>query len=156
LTQKDRSIVSSLFCIVVGALFCIGSRKYGDLRAGFPNAGFFPFVGGALMILLSLIQLVATFLAKNEKVVQTVAFFPQRDTPKRLSVTLVILFLYGISLNYLGFLITTFLFIVALLKFLEPQKWTTVFIGAFLTSILSYTLFEILLKVQLPKGMIGI
>jgi len=156
LRRREQSVLSSLFCTVVGALFCIGSTKYGDLRAGFPNASFFPFMGGALLILLSLMQLVAAFLAEGKKDDRGIAFFPQKDTLKRLSVTLLILFMYGISLTYLGFLITTFFFIVALLKFLEPQKWTIVFIGAFLTSISSYTLFEILLKVQLPKGMIGI
>jgi len=141
---------------VVGGLFCLGSTRYGDLGAGFPNASFFPFLGGALLIILSLIQLVGTGLRKNGAVDQAVRFFPQKDTLKRVSVTLLILFMYGVLLTHLGFLITTFLLIVTLLKFLEPQKWTIVFIAAFLTSICSHTLFELLLKVQLPKGIIGI
>jgi hypothetical protein len=32
----------------VGILFCGGSVKFGDIRAGFPSAGFFPFMGGAM------------------------------------------------------------------------------------------------------------
>ena len=156
LTQKDRRVLSTLFCIVVGLLFCIGSTKYGDVRAGFPNAGFFPFVGGSLLILLSLVQLVAALVTKRGKAEFAAPFFPQKDTPQRVAVTLLILFTYGIALTYTGFLITTFLFIVALFKCLEPQRWRTTIIAAFLISAPSYILFEVLLKVQLPKGIIGI
>jgi putative tricarboxylic transport membrane protein len=126
------------------------------VRAGFPNAGFFPFVGGSLLILLSLVQLVAALVTKRGEGKLTAPFFPQKDTPQRISVTLLILFMYGIALTYIGFLITTFLFIVALFKCLEPQRWTVAIIDAVLTSTSSYILFEVLLKVQLPKGIIGI
>ena len=85
-----------------------------------------------------------------------ITFFPQKDSLKRLVIVLFVLFMYSLSLVYLGFLITTFLFMILLLKFLEPQRWTTTLMIAFLTSISAYLLFEIFLKVQLPKGVFGI
>ena len=156
LTRRDRDVVSSLVCIGVGMLFCVGSVKFGDIRAGFPSAGFFPFVAGVILFLLSLIQLVGVFITGKAREGKGEEFFQQKDSLKRLVITLVILFFYGGALVYVGFLITTFLFMVLLLRCLKPQKWKPVLLTAFLTSLSSYTLFEILLKVQLPRGILGI
>jgi len=41
------------------------------------------------------------------------------------------------------------------LRWIEPQRWRTVFIFALLTAVLSYTLF-VALKVELPQGFLGI
>lgn len=155
LNQRQRDMSSSLFWLVIGLLFCLGSIKYGDIRAGFPSAGFFPFMGGAILMLLSGIQLLGAVFAPRAEDEKAEAFFPQQDTVRRLSISLIILFLYPISLDVLGFLITTFLFMVLILRCLEPQGWKTVLVTASLTSIVAYVLFEVLLKVQLPRGIWG-
>jgi putative tricarboxylic transport membrane protein len=155
MTQRNRDLISSLFSIAVGIIFCAGSMKYGDVRAGFPNAGFFPFVGGAGLVLLSLIQLFGIYLGNRKTGEEKPeAFFPQKESLKRIVVTLAILFFYCIALQYVGFLIATFLFMVLLLRCIEPQRWTVLLITALLTSTFSYLLFEILLKAQLPKGIL--
>ena len=156
MTQRHRDVVSSVFCIVIGVLFCLGSTKFGDIRSGFPSAGFFPFIGGVLLISLSTILLIWTRIGKEAEKGKIIKFFPQKDSLKRLVITLSVLFMYSVSLVYLGFFITTFLFMILLLKCLEPQRWMTVLIIAFLTSISAYSLFVILLKVQLPIGVFGI
>ena len=156
MTQEHRDLVSSIFCIAVGILFCIGSVKFGDVRAAFPNAGFFPFMGGVALIFLSLIHLISTMPIQKEEAKKVKKFFPQEDSWKRVLSTVFISFIYGVSLPYLGFLITTFLFMILLLRFVEPQRWRTILITALLTSVSCYTLFEVLLKVELPKGLFGI
>ena len=156
--QKRRNLVSSLVCIGFGTIFCIGSVRYGDVRSGMPSAGFFPFMGGTILICLSFVELVSVIVERNKKdyTSKREHFFPQRNSWKRLLLTLLSLFAYVLSLGYLGFSISTFLFVIFLMRFLEPQKWTTAIAMAFLTSTLSYVLFELWLKVQLPKGMFGV
>jgi putative tricarboxylic transport membrane protein len=155
MTQRNRDVISSIFCIGVGIIFCAGSIKYGDIRAGFPNAGFFPFMGGGVLILLSSIQLFGIFRTdRKAQEDKSEAFFPQHDSLKRIMITLAILFFYCVALVYVGFLIATFLFMVLLLRCIEPQRWTVILITAFLTSICSYILFEILLKAQFPRGIL--
>jgi len=142
--------------MVIGLLFCLGSTEYGDIRSGFPGAGFFPFMGGVILVSLSMMLMIRSGVGKEMEQGKIIKFFPQKDSLKRLVIVLFVLFMYSISLVYLGFLITTFLFMILLLKFLEPQRWTTTLMIAFLTSISAYLLFEIFLKVQLPKGVFGI
>jgi len=156
--QRRRNLVSSLFCIGFGMIFCIGSVRYGDVRSGIPSAGFFPFMGGAILIGLSLVEWVSVIVDRKKKddTSKREQFFPERNSWKRLLLALLSLFAYILSLEYLGFLISTFLLVIFLMKFLEPQKWTTAIAMAFMTSILSYVLFELWLKVQLPKGMFGV
>jgi putative tricarboxylic transport membrane protein len=154
-TERYADIVSSIFCCGVGILFCVGSTRFGDIRSGFPSAGFFPFMGGVILVALSLIQ-VGSSVFKKELARKPANFFPQRDSFKNLLITLCVLFAYGIVLMYLGFCVTTCLFMICLLQLKETQRWTTVIISAILTSIASYVLFEIFLKVQLPTGLVGI
>jgi len=66
--------------------------------------------------------------------------------------TFIALLAYAVGMEYLGFLISTFLFIAFLLKFIEPQRWTVVLFGSILASGVSYCIFELILQVQLPKG----
>jgi putative tricarboxylic transport membrane protein len=156
LTQKNRDVASSLVCIGIGILFCIGSVKYGDIRAPFPSAGFFPFIAGAIFVFLALIQLIGVFTAGRAKEYKGEDFFPEQYSVKRLLITLAILFLYAVALEYLGFSITNFLFMVVLLRALEPQGWKTVLVTAFLTSVSCYLLFDLLLNIPLPRGIFGI
>ena len=150
-TQKKYDIISCLFCIGLGITFLIGSFKYGGIHSGIPNAGLFPFLSALILILLSLIVLISAI--KKKGVGRVEKFFPQKYSWKRLLLLLFSLFAYAIALGYLGFLLTTFIFMIFLLKFIEPQKWITTIITSFLTATFSYIIFQLLLKVQLPHGM---
>jgi hypothetical protein len=154
LNQRHRDLIGSVVCIVLGILFCIGSTNYGDIRSKVPSAGFLPFIGGIILIFLSLINLLWTTIKKGKQNIET--FFPERHSLKKLFLLIFALFTYGLALIPLGFLLTTMLFVIFLMKFIEPQKWVTTLITSFLLSLLSYILFEILLKVQLPYGILDL
>lgn len=147
---KHRDLIAVLFLIGIGIIFCIGSVRYGDVRAGIPSAGFFPFVGGMILIFLSVIHLISIIRKKVDEEKEN--FFTQRYSWKRILISLFTLFAYGICLKFLGFLLVTFLFMVFSLRFIEPLKWKIVFTLSFLTSIFSYLFFEVWLGVQLPHG----
>lgn len=138
----------------VGLIFCIGSVKHGDVRARIPSAGFFPFLGGITLISLSLVNLFSAI--KNKECKKIEKFFPERDSWKKLLISLFALVAYSIGLLFLGFLLTNFLFMIFVLKLIEPQKWTITLVTSFIVSALSYVVFEVLLKVQLPYGVFGL
>jgi putative tricarboxylic transport membrane protein len=141
--HSNRDLISSLVLIGVGILFCIVSLKYG-------SAGFFPFAGGAILIVLSIINLVASFGAPGAKE----SFFPKKYSWKRILVSLFSLIAYGVFLKLLGFFLATFLFMVFSLRFIEPLKWRAVVTLSLLTSALCYLIFQVWLGVQLPHGII--
>jgi hypothetical protein len=151
-TRQSRDVLSSLVFMAIGLIFCIGSITYGDVRGGVPSAGLFPCLGGMTFILLSAINLGLTLKAGSAK---AGLFFPQADSPRKLSLLLGALFAYGVALMFLGFFLTTLLFMIFLLKAIEPQKWGASLIASFSVSAAAYILFEVLLKVQLPVGILG-
>ena len=154
--MKNRDLIGSLFWFAVGCLFCVTAFKYRLFRAGIPGAGFFPFVAGGILAVLSFVVLISSIHVRRRNHGTTAGkFFPQQDSWKKVLCALGALLAYWIALEHLGFLMTTFLFMVFLLRFIEPQKWTVTLSTAFLATTLSYALFNVWLKVQLPKSILG-
>ena len=148
--MKKRDVISVFFFIAMGLLFTLGSFKYGGLNSGIPNAGVFPFIGGIILIFLSLILLVPIVKQKKHAQKEKDNFFPQKDSWKRLLTAVVILSFYGFGLEYTGFLVTTLIFMIAILRFIEPPRWITILITSMTATGLCYIIFKVLLKVQLP------
>ena len=70
-------------------------------------------------------------------------------------IALAALFGYGMALGYLGYLLTTFLFMLSMGQLMESKGWLATTLLALLTAVLSYLLFVVLLEVQLPQGPLG-
>ncbi len=154
--MKYRDIVGSFFWMGVGLTFCIGSLNFGFSRMGTIGGGFFPFVAGIVLISLSLILLVSALSVKKEEDTVREKFFPQQDSLKRLLLAPFALFAYVLVVKYLGFFFTNLLFMIFLLRFIEPQRWIVVLTAAILTSVTAHLVFNLWLKVQLPTGIWGI
>lgn len=150
--MKNRDLFSSLFWMGFGVLFLIGALQQGLMRKGVPGPGFLPFISGIILISLSFMVLIPAL--GDEKKKWGAKFFPERDSWKKISFALLALFAYGVSLGYAGYLLTTFLFMLFIMRLLEPVIWRTVLIVALATAIFSYLLFVFLLEVQLPVGIL--
>ncbi len=155
--MKKRDRASSLFWMGFGVLFVISAWQQGLLRRGVPGPGFLPFICGIVLIGLSLMVLIPALGAgKNGKGGggEQEKFFPEKGSRRRLAYALTALVAYGICLPYLGFLLTTFVFMLFMLRLMEPQKWIWVFLLSLSTAILAYLLFAAM-EVQLPQGILG-
>ena len=62
---------------------------------------------------------------------------------------------YAFSLEKIGFLISTFLFMCLLLKVVEPQTWKTAILGGLITTIAANLIFNIIFRAQIPSGILG-
>ena len=144
--------ISSL-CLLLFALgISIQSYKLSLGTWAEPGPGLFPMCSGITIGALSLLIFTKSVLTP-ESIVKP--FWPDIKAIRKISLVVVTLLLYAISLDYLGFLLCTFLSMLFLLKVIEPQKWFVAIFFAVITSLSSFTLFEILLKSQLPKGFIA-
>jgi putative tricarboxylic transport membrane protein len=150
--MKNRDIVSSIIFMALGGLFVAGALQEGLMRRGVPGPGFLPFLSGLALMFVSLFVLIPA-LVRREKA-ESSAFFPERDSLKKLLLALVALFAFGIAMEYVGYLLTTFLFMLFMARLVEPKGWRTITLMALLTAVLSYVLFVVLLEVQLPKGLL--
>ncbi len=154
--MKSRDLIGSLFWIGVGIFFCGGAVKYRLFDEGVPGPGLLPFIGGIILISLGIGVLISAFREDRKEKVPKETFFPEKNSLKKLFLAVLALSVYGMALEYLGFLFMTFLFMIFLLRFVEPQRWTVVLTASILTAASSYILFQFLLKVQLPNGILGI
>jgi putative tricarboxylic transport membrane protein len=63
--------------------------------------------------------------------------------------------LYAFSLEKIGFLINTFLFMCLLLKVVEPQTWKTAIIGGLIATFAANLVFNVIFRAQIPRGILG-
>jgi putative tricarboxylic transport membrane protein len=156
--MRTRDIVSSLFWIGVGAVFCIGAVQNGILLSpGVPGPGCLAFIVGSILIVLSFLVLMPALFSGRSGARKTSqeSFFPEKESFRKLFLALLSLSLYAVALEPLGFLVATLLFLILVLRFIEPQKWVTVFGFSLTAAFLTRALFTAL-KVELPTGFLGI
>ena len=151
---RDRDVTSSLFWILVGILFCIGGVHYGIRRSGIPGPGFLPFVTGLILAALSLILLISRLWKSPSDSHAKGEPMPRGKALLRILKVLGALCLYVLLLEPLGFVLTTFLFMVLVLR-LEPRSWLFILLGAIGATLFFFVLFKVLLRVPLPSGLLG-
>jgi hypothetical protein len=130
--------------------------KYGLFEEGVPGPGLLPFIGGIALTLLGIGVLIPALRKETGTREGVKNFFPEKDSFRKIFLAVLALGAYGMGLEYAGFLLMSFLFMIFLLRFIEPQRWTVVLTASLLTAASSYLLFQFLLKVQLPRGILGI
>jgi len=114
-----------------------------------PEPGFYPFCVSLLLIAAALIILVKGLLQK------TGALPEEKLSTGRVILSLVAMFAYPFVLEPLGYLLTTFLFMMVLLRMMVKKSWWFSLVVAGLISPISYVLFKVFLKVALPSGPMG-
>lgn len=117
-------------------------------RLSEPGPGLMPFGGGILLGILSL----ADLLLRNAHGLKGEEIGLKGVRWGRLFLIIITLFAFTLLLPILGYLITTFLVMLFLYKFIEPQKWWVAISGAFLSTIITYLLFGVALKTLFPEG----
>lgn len=155
--MKNSDLLSSLFWMGLGILFLIGALQQGLIRKEVPGPGFLPFIVAIILISLSLMLFIPALVKKRETngAIEKPQFFPEKDSLKKIFLSILALFAYGIALDYGGYMLTTFVLMLFMPRLIEPIRWIKLFILAFLTAVLSYLLFYVL-EVRLPIGILGI
>lgn len=150
--MKTTDILSSLFLILIGALFCFSSLNIGIGKINAPGPGLIPFGTGALLILFSTGTIVEMLVTKRPE--------------GRVSASsggrwwlvfgvLLSLFVYALVLNSIGFIPATFIILALLFKVSEQQSWKISLGAAALTTACTYLLFGYALGCSLPPGVFG-
>jgi hypothetical protein len=150
--MKKRDRASSLFWMGFAILFVVGALQQGLIKEGVPGPGFLPFICGVALIVLSLTVLISARTERQEEPDgEPEAFFPEKASRRRMGLALMALVAYAMCLPYLGFLPTTFLFMLFTLRLMERQNWMWVILLSLSIAILAHLLFAVL-DVQLPQG----
>lgn len=144
--------ISSIFFFFIGLVIIAFSIPYelGSLHS--PKTGFLPFVTGMALCILSLVGFLAAMMKiKHEGKWKSIFKGFQWKKPL---ITMGALIAYAFSLNILGYILSTTILVAFLLRAIIPQKWAVVITGAILTPSITYFIFRVLLKTELPSGFI--
>lgn len=149
LITSDR--LSGLIWLALGSAFCIGSIGLRLWAANKPGPGFLPFVSGALLALLGLILIFSSDRTKVELKESRKETHPQQDK-KRLLFSFVILLVYILVFEFLGFIVSTFIFFLLCFKLTEPTRWAIPLLSSGIIAILGHLVFSVWFKIALPGG----
>jgi len=153
----EREKWSSLVWLGSGVFICIGSLKLSLGKFHNPGPGFLSFFAGLTVVGLALVvHIQSRKTGRNAEKEKMEPLWSDRQKGSKMVMTIGALFVYAVAMNYLGFPISTFLFLAFLLKVIEPQRWSVALIGSLLASAAFYAVFEIGLQSQLPVGFLKI
>ncbi len=145
----DRDGNIGIFLLGIAALLCYGAIELGIGKTHDPGPGFFPFLAGLIIAILSL-GLIGSLL-KGRRVLAT----PQGHlVTGRAALILGVFLLFGFFVEKAGFFVCTFVVTMVLLWANGVQKWPVLLFAALLTCAGIYLVFNVLLEVRLPLGIL--
>jgi putative tricarboxylic transport membrane protein len=150
--MRSNRFVPVLLLAFAGLVFLASSAlPFGTARV--PQAGFFPKILVLLLMLLALSSFIEPRSFRETKLEATQI---SATNWFRLGVVLAALAGFALLIEPLGFLLTSFLFMVTLLRAVEAQSWPRIILTGFAAAVISYLIFARLLGVALPTGILRI
>lgn len=145
--------LSAVLGLALGAFTVQHALTYKIGTFASPQLGFFPLLAGGIILAFSLFGLVAATVRAQagegwKPLLSGIAWW-------RPLFSVVLLVLFAVGLDWLGFAITTWLFLLALFVGLERMPVLQAVGISLLIAGTSHLLFAILLQVQVPKGVLG-
>jgi putative tricarboxylic transport membrane protein len=144
--------ISSIFWLILGSAVSYGSYRLGLGTLTHPGPGFLPFWCGTILAGLSALVFFQGTLAKRRgDQIPLGRKWKGMRWSKTVFVVLAIL-VYIFTFTYLGFLLSTTLLLIFLLKAVDPERWMVAVGTAIFASLASFVVFALWLDVQLPRG----
>ena len=153
--KRDEAIVGVVI-FLFGAITAFLSLKMpiGTLRTA--GTGFFPLCLGILLMILSAAFVLKLLVQHKKDVIQKEVVAKTPGVIRQMGLFLGAMVLATFFFNELGYPLTSFLLMAALLRSLGMKRWAFNILLSFITAGVSYFLFVQWLKIPLPKGWIGL
>jgi putative tricarboxylic transport membrane protein len=142
---------SSLFWLVVSGLICFHALQLGVGTLSDPGSGFVFLFAGLVIGIFSFLIFIVSIRGRNEGVSS-----PFKNVHwGKFMLALFYILLYGVFLERLGFLLSTFLLLGLLLRTIESKRWYVILMVALGGAWGTYGIFELWLHTRLPRGIFG-
>jgi putative tricarboxylic transport membrane protein len=142
--KRDTGVAA--LTLIFGAVAAYESAKlpFGTVRN--PGPGFFPWWTSVMLELLALILLFRALTLRSPT--------SEKSSGRLAKVIalLIALCAYTFLLDPLGYLLSTFLLVLFMLRAMDAQRWAIALGMAAITSVGSYVVFAIWLSIPLPRG----
>jgi putative tricarboxylic transport membrane protein len=149
-----RERIEATFWVAIGVVICVLAFKIDLGSFNEPGPGFVAFLTGIFLACMGVGIMVSGAVSKkrdNEPEIHSAFRF---DSWRRVMYTMGLLLIYTIFLNQVGFILATLLMMFGLYFDWEKRNWFGSVLFAIVTTLISYTVFEIGLHCQLPQGLL--
>jgi len=151
--KRDPIIGILLFGLALAVFLKSLTYPIGTLRK--PGGGLFPLMASVLLMGLCALLTLQAFRGKELDKSSQFPFFPEKEAPRRILLGFAGLLGYRYLLPVIGFAPSTGVFIFFLSRFLGKYGWVVRIIFAALTAVAAYYLFQVWLKIPMPRPVFG-
>jgi putative tricarboxylic transport membrane protein len=146
-------IITGVLFLVVGSIVVFDSRRLGaSWGSDGPEAGYFPFYIGAIILVASAVNLYAALTSGEEGRKPFVYWGQLRMILVVLVPSLVYIALIANPWMSLGIYVASAIFIAFFMRYLGKYPWGKIVAVSIGTMVAFFLMFEIWFKVPLPKG----
>jgi len=146
--------VGVFFWAAVGLITVYGSFHLGLGTLREPGPGFLSFSAGCFIFLLAVIDILLSILLRKRDWSKLSTLWVEVNWHRPLIILLVTLG-FILILERLGFILSGFLAMFIIFKWVERMSWGKSIMIPVVTLSLTYLVFGFLLKSNLPKGILG-
>ena len=147
--NRMKDTLSGIFLILFSVVTIYLAFKLPMGKIGRPGPGFFPFIISVIVGSLAILLVLRTLQSKRDSESEGIA-----TARWKVFYLLGNLCLYAFLFGPLGFLISTWIFLIAL-KPIVKKGWIAVILGSLSISLSFFLFFNYLLKVELPMGILA-
>lgn len=154
-TRLTKDTITGAASVVLGSVYLISTKAIPVMDAGDqvgPRA--FPYLVAMLVICCGLWLLVKEFLNRNRQPFSW-GFVADRAVWVRILLTMAAGITYGLVLDWLGYIIATFLFMMIVCEMINVGRHAQNLVIAVIFPVFTFVAFALVLKLSLPRGILG-
>jgi hypothetical protein len=149
---KKYDRISSLVCVGLAIAICFESIRIHPGKLSNPGPGFLPLVCGSVLGILGIIVFIRTYLPSTREV--KVVLWDLDTKWRAMILTIISLILYASLMDFIGFYLVTFLWMIFTCRWIARLGWRTTISISVLTVIFTYVVLSYYLGIRFPVGMI--
>lgn len=149
--MKKGNFVAAAIGFVFGVFVLIEAFLLPKGTNGVPGPGLFPIIISAIMILSSVALFLRSLKMKAE---EDIEIHPFSDDSKRVYLVMAVLLVYLVVMPYVGFCVTTFVLMSALVKWFSAKKIVPCLLISAVVTAAVYLIFSKVLNVPLDFGLL--
>ena len=153
--MRNLDRMSGLILLALGIFIFSKSFEYPFGTIKLPGAAVFPLLASSLLIIISGSIVISSFLKSKGGPSPAVLFSYSKEDLGRVILGIGSLVAYRYLLPSIGFAPSTFLFLFILIKWLGRYSWKISILFSLFTAVVCYYLFQIFLKIPMPRGILG-
>jgi len=146
--KYDR--IGTLFWTGLAIAICIESIRLGLGSLSVPGPGLVPFGAGLILGFFGIMAFLCTFTGKERK---AGPWRPDTQWATLISILLSVIG-YAFLIDVLGFFVVTFLWTGFICRGIGKMGWKATILTSLLTTVFCFLVFEYLLNIRFPRGIL--